>query len=60
MKKAIDIKGTGRLPNEFVEMFNYANPYEPISPTNKLLIKFLEEYNGHYKSKESEWIIKKN
>lgn len=57
MKIVKNISGSGRLPSEFVEVFNLNNPYEKLSPIDKMLIDFIDSYNGHYKSEECEWIV---
>lgn len=57
MKIVKNISGAGRLPSEFIDVFNISNPYEKLSPKDKMLIDFVDGYNGHYKSEECEWIV---
>lgn len=57
MKIVKNISGEGRLPSEFVQMNNWDNAYTPIEPDNKMMITFLETYDGHYKDDVCEWII---
>ena len=52
-----NISGEGRLPSEFVQMNNWDNAYMPIAKDNKMMIAFLETYDGHYKDEVCEWII---
>lgn len=52
-----NISGEGRLPSEFVQMNNWDNAYTPIEKDNKMMIAFLETYDGHYKDDVCEWII---
>lgn len=52
-----NISGEGRLPSEFVQMNNWDNAYMPIAKDNKMMIAFLETYNGHYKDDICEWEI---
>ena len=52
-----NISGEGRLPSEFVQMNNWDNTYTPIEKDNKMMIAFLETYDGHYKDDVCEWII---
>lgn len=57
MKIVKNITGSGRLPSEFVQMKNWDNPYEEVSPKDKMLIEFIDCYNGHYKDDVCEWIV---
>ena len=52
-----NISGEGRLPSEFVQMNNWDNAYTPIEKDNKMMIAFLETYDGRYKDDVCEWII---
>ena len=52
-----NISGEGRLPSEFVQMNNWDDAYTPIEKDNKMMIAFLETYDGHYKDDVCEWII---
>lgn len=52
-----NISGEGRLPSEFVQMNNWDNAYTPIEKDNKMMIAFLETYDGHYKDDVCEWVI---
>ena len=60
MKIAKNISGEGRLPSEFVQMNNWDNPYTPIEEDNKMMIEFLNTYDGHYIDDECEWRIVEN
>lgn len=57
MEVVKNISGEGRLPSEFVQMNNWDNAYTPIEKDNKMMIAFLETYDGHYKDDVCEWII---
>jgi hypothetical protein len=57
MKIVKELTGSGRLPGEFAQMNNFSNVYEKVSPTNAMLIEFINCYNGHYKDANCEWII---
>lgn len=57
MKIVKNISGEGRLPSEFVQMNNWDNAYTPIEKDNKMMIAFLETYDGHYKDDVCEWVI---
>ena len=57
MKIARNISGNGRLPSEFCQMNNFDNAYTPISEDNKMMVAFLETYEGHYKDDVCEWEI---
>ena len=57
MKIVKNITGAGRLPSEFVQMKNWDNLYEKVNPTDKMLIEFIDCYNGHYKDDVCEWIV---
>ena len=57
MKIVKNITGSGRLPSEFVQMKNWDNPYEEVNPTDKMLIEFIDCYNGHYKDDVCEWFV---
>lgn len=57
MKIVKNISGEGRLPSEFVQMNNWNDAYTLIKEDNKMMIAFLETYDGHYKDDVCEWII---
>ena len=55
--RVVNISGNGRLPSEFCQMNNWDDLYTPIAEDNKMMIAFLETYDGQYKDEDCEWEI---
>lgn len=57
MKIVKELTGSNRLPNEFVLINNLENSNVTIPENSKMMIAFLESYDGHYVDDMCEWVI---